>query len=383
MIEHDGQQTGLSNHPATIQDVELTFKRHYDTQLWDACRAALATVGSLSLLERVHCLVLIFEGPPSSGKSIVVGSLDPPDQRSEQFLYRSDDFTPASFVSHAADKTEKELANIDLLPRIIHKTLITKELSPLFQSDEHRLRDNFARLTSILDGKGHSSDSGSHGRRSVTGNFTFNWIGATTKIPDRTHDLMGRMGSRLLIYEFPDKDVQEDEVVDFICSYEPQKAEEECHIVVSGFILNHFQLHPVSSIQEGCIVIPREPFGRQIARYAMLVAHGRKLDLKEGPWRVSLLLRMLAQGSALINGRYQVDETDLQIIEHVAISTLPTKRRAILRSIQVRALAHKSDTPNFCSSFSHMQLEDMVSTGLVVWKGNAVVIAPKWRWLIV
>ncbi len=375
---------GSSKRPPTLQDVELAFKRNYDPHLWDACRAALATIGALSIQERTHCLVLIFEGPASSGKSIVISSLDPPKNGpEEEYLYRSDDFTPASFVSHASDKTERELAKIDLLPRIVGRCLLTKELAPLFQADEHRLRDNFAKLTSILDGKGHSSDSGAHGKRSVTGDLTFNWIGATTRIPPRTYDLMGRMGSRLLMYEFPDVDVPEDEVVDFICNYEPAKAEKECHTAATGFVLGHFDRHPISSIPEGTIVIPKEPYGRQIARYAMLVAHGRQLDLKEGPWRVGLLLRMLAQGSAIISGRYVINQADVDIVRHTAISTLPYARRKVVQQLQTKGAVYWSDSKALHKTeFTRMQLEDVVKTGLARRRGeHGIELEKQWAWL--
>lgn len=336
-------------------------------------------------MERTHCLVLVFEGPASSGKSIVISSLDPPKHGpAEQFLYRSDDFTPASFVSHASDKSESELEKIDLLPRIVGRCLLVKELAPLFQADEHRLRDNFAKLTSILDGKGHSSDSGSHGKRSVTGDLTFNWVGATTRIPPRTYDLMGRMGSRLLMYEFPDVNVEEDAVVRFLRDYKPAQAERDCHEVCIGFILDHFQRLPVGSVEEGIIDIPEDPYMRDIARCSLLIAHGRRLDLKEGPWRVGLLLRMLVQGSAIIDGRYVANETDTSIIKHVAISTLPYDRRQVVRSLCSTGTAHRSETSTKNNCFPRMQLEDVVQTGLAEWKDardTQLVLTSRWQWM--
>ena len=338
-------------------------------------------------MERTHCLVLVFEGPASSGKSIVISSLDPPKNGpAEQFLYRSDDFTPASFVSHASDKSERELEKIDLLPRIVGRCLLVKELAPLFQADEHRLRDNFAKLTSILDGKGHSSDSGSHGKRSVIGDMTFNWVGATTRIPPRTYDLMGQMGSRLLMYEFPDVNVEEDAVVRFLGNYKPAQAERECHEVCIGFILDHFQRLPVGSIEEETIVIPEDPYLRDIARCSLMVSYGRRLELglKEGPWRLGLLLRMLAQGSAIIDGRYVVNDTDVSIIKHVAISTLPYDRRQVVRSLCSTGIAHRSETSTANNCFPYMHLADVVQTRLAKWKdtrNTQIVLEDKWQWM--
>jgi hypothetical protein len=45
-------------------------------------------------------------------------------------VYVSDNFTPASFVSQAANRSSKNLAKVDLLPRPRNKVLLTAELAP-------------------------------------------------------------------------------------------------------------------------------------------------------------------------------------------------------------------------------------------------------------
>jgi len=123
--------------------------------------------------------------------------------RSRPVRYRSDKFTPKAFVTHAANIKKDELAQIDLLPKLNGKVLLTKELAPLFRGREEDLKDNFSILISVLDGKGFTSDSGTHGRRGYSEPVLFNWIGATTPLPPSTHRLMSQLGTRLCFTSFP------------------------------------------------------------------------------------------------------------------------------------------------------------------------------------
>ena len=145
--------------------VAARVRQHYGEDLWRAVKTSLAVVTSLSLRKRHHCVVLVHEGASGKGKSAVVRVLMPDGNATRSYVERADDFTPASFVSHAANRTPKELAKIDLLPRVKDKVMLTKELAPLFRDDEKELRKNFARLTSVLDGDGYKTHSGTHGGR--------------------------------------------------------------------------------------------------------------------------------------------------------------------------------------------------------------------------
>ena len=138
---------------------------------------------------------------------------DRPETKS--FLHRVDTFTPASFVSHAANKKRNQLSAIDLLPKIKDKTMLTKELSPLFRGDFKEMQKNFSVLTSVLDGKGYVSESGTHGERGYTGEYLFNWIGATTPFSDRVYELMAQLGNRMYFYEIISVDQKEVDLCEF------------------------------------------------------------------------------------------------------------------------------------------------------------------------
>src|SRR5215467_14780357 len=106
---------------STIEDVAAIVRKHYGEDIWQAVRVALAVIASLSLKGRDNCVVLVYEGVSGQGKSITIRLLMPDQPITHQHLIRIDDFTPASFVSHAANRSREQLQNIDLLPRIVDK----------------------------------------------------------------------------------------------------------------------------------------------------------------------------------------------------------------------------------------------------------------------
>jgi hypothetical protein len=323
-------------------DVEKAVLQHYRPELARSIKAALGVMAALSLKGRDHCLVLVFEGGSGRGKSVIVRSIMPQGSETAAFLKRVDDFTPASFVSHASNKSSDDLASIDLLPQLKDKVMLTKELAPLFQDDEKELRQNFARLTSVLDGDGYTTYSGVHGERGYTGRYIFNWLGATTPIPDRTHNVMAQLGNRILFYEVAGEEPSEEELVDFAKNYGGVDAVEDCRKAVGAFVEGYFRRHATNSVEANSIEISSERH-LEIIRYAKLIAAGRvvvtdlageaQAGLAEGPHRVILLLQTLARGLALLEGRSEVSSDDLEIIRHVALSTIPQRRRELLRAL--------------------------------------------------
>src|SRR5438309_1610364 len=137
--------------------------------------------------------------------------------------------TPAYINGNKEWKVKKkDIQQVDLLTRLRQKTLLVKELAPLFRGREDELRENFATLTAVLDGKGHMTASGVHGTRGYEGNFVFNWLGATTPVPAKTDAIMAQLGNRLLRYEIVGNEQSEEELMEFTMSSDPGRTEEEC-----------------------------------------------------------------------------------------------------------------------------------------------------------
>src|SRR5262249_9723234 len=186
-----------------LEIVKGLIRSHYDGLL-PAVECGLAVFGSMSLADRPRALSVIFETTSGYGKSAVTQMFFPvADSGLDKYAYRCDKFTPKSFVSHAANVAKDKLSEIDLLPQIKNRVLVTKELAPMFRGREDELKDTFSILIAVLDGKGFSSNSGVQGKRGYEENVVFNWIGATTPLKKDTHRLMYQLGTRLLFYEVP------------------------------------------------------------------------------------------------------------------------------------------------------------------------------------
>jgi hypothetical protein len=114
-------------------------------------------------------------------------------------VYVTDNFTPASFVSQAANVKTEKLPKVDLLPRIRHKLLVTPELAPIFHGKEADLTRTFAILTRVLDGDGLRTDSGTYGSRGYRGDYLFAWLGCTTPFDAIVWRVMAHCGKAAVL----------------------------------------------------------------------------------------------------------------------------------------------------------------------------------------
>ncbi len=334
-----------------LAEVEKLVTETHDRQLWLASKTAIAVAAAVSIDQRANPLVVIFEGGSGRGKSFVINLIEPDRDATQERLIRLDSFTPKCFVSHAANRKAEALAKIDLLPKLKDKTLLVKELAPIFRGREDALRENFAILTSVLDGRGLLSASGTHGTRGYEGRYVFNWVGGTTPIPPETDRIMSQLGNRMFRYEIVAIDHPEEDLIDFAENYEPKEIENQYRTAANSFIEGHFKRFPVNSVQPSEIRFTK-PQLQQLVRCAKLMSIGRVevtmtkphwaseveyvSGTPEGEHRVIIGLKLLAQALALISGRSEINDEDLEIIRHIAFSSIPQNRRFILRALLVK-----------------------------------------------
>ena len=152
--------------------------------------------------------------------------------------------------------------------------MLTKELSPLFRGDFKEMQKNFSVLTSVLDGKGYVSESGTHGERSYTGEYLFNWIGATTPFSDRVYELMAQLGNRMYFYEIISVDLKEDDLCEFAKKNGGDTALKECQKIVNDFVDGHFHRYPLKSVDPASLTIPDDVI-RDIVRNSKFISVGR------------------------------------------------------------------------------------------------------------
>jgi len=385
----------------TFEGPAAAVARYYP-ELVPAANACMAVFGAMALSGRTKPLSLIFEAASGFGKTATVQMAFPlADLGLDQYVYRSDKFTPKSFVSHAANVQRKELENVDMLPRLRNKVLLTKELAPIFRGREEELQDKFSILISVLDGKGFTCDSGMHGQRGYSEPIMFNWIGATTPLPLSTHRLMSQLGTRLLFYELPAIPPTEEQLLAYARKDQTDTAENECQRVTNEFLVEFFDTFNVGSIPPEAITFSEKQI-EELARWASFLVAGRaevrferngtnwepvSAMPAEGPWKVVQYLKDLARGHAVVHYRTDVDDSDMALVAEVALSSIPGNIRPILRKLREASTVETPMVEKLCrvtspTARSYMkQLEMLGITGVQKGKPDTATLAPEYKWL--
>jgi hypothetical protein len=162
------------------------------------------------------------------------------------YSYYTDKFTAKSFVSHSATVSKEKLEEVDLLPRIKDKILLTPELSPLFTGKEEDIKEQFGIITKVLDGKGYKSESGVHGQRGYHGTYMFTWIGAAVDIPHYIYKFLSTIGFKIYFLRLPRTEVTTDDLVDQILTEKPfNEKMKEIEKLLFDY-LNWFEICPLS-----------------------------------------------------------------------------------------------------------------------------------------
>src|SRR5206468_9444653 len=147
-----------------------------------------SVVTQLLLNDVANPFALVLLDVPSSGKTIAENFFDVP-----RLSYTTDHFTPASLVSNASNVKREELIKVDMLPRIRYKTLIVRDLAPIFGAKEDALLEMVGRLTRALDGEGLETDSGVHGQRGYKGDYLFMMLAGSTPLSPRVYKVLGTL----------------------------------------------------------------------------------------------------------------------------------------------------------------------------------------------
>ncbi len=338
---HSGERLVFPRPPEcpSLELVEATVRDHFPSGL-PALKACLTASATLLIEDNVDPSAMMLQGVASSIKTTVLDMFE----EVGPLAYRSDKFTPKSFVSHHAAAKRETLKDVDLLPRIRHRVMITPELAPLFRGREDDLTENFTILTAVLDGHGLTTDSGTHGRRGYTGDYLFSWLGATTPLPSRTWRVMAQLGSRLYFWPMPD-DTPSDEALDqaIVGEFSYKEKLVACQKEVGSFVRELFGWWGgVRGVKWDREATPQafldklRPMARLVCRLRGVVSiwrEGRDGALTytppniEWPYRAQSIFFNLARGHALINGRNFLIDDDLMIIAPLAIGSAPTERR--------------------------------------------------------
>jgi hypothetical protein len=337
-----------------LKELEGIVTRNFDHRMWLIVKACCSVVATLMLKDSFNPVGLILVDNPSTGKTTALSMFyDLP------MVYRSDNFTPSSFVSHASNVKKEKLEKIDLLPRIRHNCLVVPELAPIFGQKQEDLLKSISILTRVFDGEGYWSDSGVHGGRGYKGDYYFTMLGATPPMPKAVWKVLGQFGSRLLFYTLNTRTTAEERMAKTYLNVFDSGSQSfgrrllECRGAVTVF----FRLLKEHSGQESFARSVAWPPDRdsqelkwQISQLAEFTSRARskvsvwdsnnrnseeKTDfsqpLLEGSERLTSILYSLACGHALIHGRSQLAEEDMLLIVETAFSSMPDDRRQVIR----------------------------------------------------
>jgi hypothetical protein len=190
--------------------------------LWSGLEFVLSIKSILNIKDCTIPFAGILLGRPSSLKTVGIELL-----RKSPQTYYTDNFSAKSFVSHSTAVTREELGEIDMLPKIRNKLLLTPELAPTFAAKDDDLIQILGIMTRILDGHGYESDTGAHGHRGYSEKMMFLWIGAAVDIPYKVHRYLGTLGPKLYFLRLPQSEKKtEDEYIAQINSDFEEKVKE-------------------------------------------------------------------------------------------------------------------------------------------------------------
>lgn len=324
------EQDGLPS--LSEYDVRAVISDEFGDEGWSVMKPLLATHATLLLDDIESSRAMMIEGQSGVGKTMLLKTFG---GLSEQFCRRSD-VTPASFVSAGASNSDDDSTNNDLLPLLEGRTLAVRDAQTLFTGSEQTVESRWRTIARVMDGDGYYRQTATGGKAGYD-DIRFNFIGATTPLSPRAWRTMGNVGQRLLFVEWPEEDYDGDWLSSVVDGGERQPIDRG-RDAAQEFLRDLWDYHGGA---EG-VAWTDEPINKEVGsplqRLARVVAHARgslqggRANI-EAPKRIGKLLHDLARGHALIRGRTHLELEDIEVCGRVALSTMPSKRRGIVRAL--------------------------------------------------
>lgn len=354
--KHDGyfqltfQKARGDVKPVTLQEAHETFQRHLLLTDVTTVDVALAIFAS-SHLEGEPCWLHIV-APPSSGKTEIIRSGD-----GWSTVYSLTELTPAGLVSGFNAEDGKDHS---LLPLLHCKTLAIKDFTPTIDAPKDLRQKLFGRLRDAFDGYA-SYHTAMVGTRTHKGSF--NCLTAVTNAIEKVWRNTS-LGERYLLHRMPAMDGMEAGKRALMGATAKNEMRAQLRRATCG-VLAGIDMDMVPTCSEG--------IQDAIVKLAAMLAMARTfverenhevvfIPQPEGPSRIAQQLFKLGQGLALINGRREIDDSDVAILARVAIDSIPLKRSKIIkllvehRTIQTDKLMAKV---GMSQSATHEALEDL------------------------
>lgn len=298
--------------------------------------------GQLLINDISNPCALVLIDVPSAGKTITLNLFCDFEK-----TFALDNFTPASFVSQAANVKAEKLKDVDLLPKIKDKVLIIRDLAPFFGLRDDDLLRSMGVLTRVLDGQGLELHAGVHGKRGYSGDYSFMLLAASTPISPKIFKLMGNLGSRLFFLNLRSEKKSEKELATQLVTTSWKEKEQTCRKATLGFLTALWSKYPEGigwdkeKDLEDCMLIItrcanllsklRGSINVWKEEYGQLDEYSYQEPIIEMPDRISQVLYNLARGHALICGRTNISHDDLGIILNITFDSAPLSRSRLFR----------------------------------------------------
>lgn len=387
-----------------LEELKEIFETHFP-EGWEDYKIILSIPATLLLKDLSNPVGLIIEGAPSSQKTTYLSLL-----YDSHIVFHTDNFTPKSFVTHAANIKEEEKSKIDLLPKIRDKLFIVPELAPTFHKRKEDLVENLSTLTRVFDGEGYFSNTGLTSR-GYKGEYLFAFIGATTPLTKQIWDTIGKLGNRWIALSIITEDKSEDDLLGVMQDTDYKIKIRKCKAATTEFMQELFK--------DGCYKIEwnkkedNEQILRKIANLVQLVRklrapvqvwkEGDKSDehyefrtpVVEGEERLLTILYSFARGHAILHGRTKLNEEDWKATLRIGLSTMPYERVQLFRILlKHKGLLHKETLAKELNCSERQALRIMTQlavlkvvdktkeTGDTLQEESVICLKPEFEWVL-
>jgi hypothetical protein len=362
---HATTSRSSANRPANRRGgswraVTDTLNKHYENPDIEAARLLCSALAAHALKDYLPAWCLAI-APPGSMKTDLLESF-----RGLPRVYLIDEVTTNTFLSGKVDeKGRKRKQPASWLHRIGKDGVLIVADFSTFTSDPKTLQKILAQLRRIYDGN-FSREFGTDENmeeRSWSGRLTF-FAGAVPDV-DRHYSLFQKLGERFVRARWPRAGGVE-------AGLEAMKH--------TGEVANELRaavdalMRPILSSAQTSPLIPHE-IELKIAHLGEFIALARTyierdgytrepngVPYTEGNTRLPQQLSQIARGSALLDGRAEVNADDYKLVCRAAFDSLPPERFAVLQAIREKQSPFSIGLPK---ATTDRALEDLELSGVL------------------
>lgn len=310
-----------------LDSIYATFDKYFHKPDRDAIKAVLACYAAHGLKGQPAWLMLI--GPPSSMKTTLLEGL-----RGATDVHFIDSITPNTLISGQLKDANKSQAGS---PSFLNRAgndfkMVIGDFSTILSMSAEKRDSILADFRRLYDGElskeyGHTDNSDSHAWK---GRMTL-FVAATHEV-DKHQAINQSLGERFVTVRVPRPDAQA-----------ARTAMDQDKALINAALQDGYEavLRDLPKI-EPTVPDPIKDRLVSLAEFTVIarthVQRNSKKEIDEiphpeGSTRFAQQLTQIAKGSALLEHRTTVDETDYGLAVRVAFDSMPEKRRKILQAL--------------------------------------------------